>query len=338
MKLHPLIPLLIGCGAAAAQTSAAETSPARSLKGIDVQQMTQEIAGNALHHASLQVGGERIVKGAPYCAEAVHEQVQWLADPNGGAPNRVSNKQTTRLCRDGEGRTHQEVERGGRKLVHLRDPLARENWTLDPERKTARASGLASWPDDSAMREYAERMREWARGVAERVRAGSGATPALPAAPATPPTPPSPPSPAVITFGPGGEREFDVRVMRFDGGMADLPPPPMNWSLRSLQPRGPGVTTPLPAKEIEGLRVNGERTSWTIEAGKVGNDKPIQIFREVWTSPELMLTVMSRDFDPRSAEVVYRLQNLKRGEPDAALMRVPPDYSTPRRAERGERK
>ena len=46
---------------------------------------------------------------------------------------------------------------------------------------------------------------------------------------------------------------------------------------------------------------------------------------------ELMLTLASRDFDPRSGEVNYRLKNLKRGEPDAALMRVPADYTQPTR-------
>jgi hypothetical protein len=143
----------------------------------------------------------------------------------------------------------------------------------------------------------------------------------------------------MITIGPGGEREIDVRVMRLDLGASDTPPPPMSWTMRSFSPRGPGSTSPLPSKDMEGLRVNGERTSWTIDAGKVGNDKPIVMFREVWTSPDLMLTVMSRDFDPRSGEVIYRLQNVKRGEPDAALMRVPADFTNAgaRRNDRPER-
>jgi hypothetical protein len=141
----------------------------------------------------------------------------------------------------------------------------------------------------------------------------------------------------VISFGPGGEREIDVRVMRFDGPPGDFPAPPMPAALRAFTPRGPGAVTPLPAREIEGLRVNGERTTWTIEAGKIGNDKPIQIVREVWTSPELMLTVSSRDFDPRSGETLYRLQSVRRGEPDAALMRLPADYTPVRRADRGDR-
>ena len=59
----------------------------------------------------------RIVKGAPYCADAMHETVQWLPDPAGAAANRIVQRQTTRLCRDGEGRTRQEIEHNGRKLV-----------------------------------------------------------------------------------------------------------------------------------------------------------------------------------------------------------------------------
>jgi hypothetical protein len=58
-------------------------------------------------------------------------------------------------------------------------------------------------------------------------------------------------------------------------------------------------------------------------AGQVGNERPIQIVREVWTAPDLVLTVQTRDVDLRSPEVLYRLQNLQRGEPDAALIRVP---------------
>ena len=44
-----------------------------------------------------------------------------------------------------------------------------------------------------------------------------------------------------------------------------------------------------------------------------------------------MVTLQSRDFDPRSGEVNYRLKNLKRGEPDAALLRVPADHGKPAR-------
>jgi hypothetical protein len=135
-------------------------------------------------------------------------------------------------------------------------------------------------------------------------------------------------------------RHAEVQVLRLNNlphlasGAAPLPPvaptpPAVSWTARHFAPRGEGVLSSLGSKDIDGLRVNGERTTWTIEAGKVGNERPIQIVRDVWTSPELMLTVSTRDFDPRRGETNYRLANIKRGEPDAALMRVPADYAKP---------
>lgn len=325
--------------------------------------------------------GEHVVKGAPYCAEAVHETIQWLPDPAGAAPNRIVRQNVTRLCRDGEGRTRQEVERGGRRYVYLRDPAAREGWVLDAERKTARRLGSVSLPlgaaaDAASWRDYAEQMREWARKASEAARAqaraaamaaeAGGTPPALPMppvpappphgpvpsaspAPAAPAAPvplgaatglPVPPVPAVIARSEraGGSREgSEVTVLRMERDREaprwDLAPPPaVQWRATHLSPRGAGTTTALPARDVDGVRVHGERTTWVIEAGRVGNERPIQIVREVWTAPELLLTVSSRDFDPRTGEVVYRLRNLKRGEPDAALMRVPADYT---RQERG---
>jgi hypothetical protein len=348
--------------AAAAQAQVAPDAPAAADAPLQLAQINRQViindGGQTMEFAFDELGSERVIKGAPYCAEGVHETVQWLPDASGGAANRIVRQQSTRLCRDGEGRTRQEVERNGRKVVYLRDPLARESWILDPERKSARRMGalhtmgdVAAPHDASAWREYSERMREWARSMADRARSAAGAaptppTPPAPPAPPTPPTPPNaalaplaplPPMPVAITrsdVGAGGRREVEVKVVRI-GPDSDVPlpaewaapPPAVQWRAASLAPRGAGSVSPLGSKDIEGVRANGERTTWTIEAGKLGNEKPIVITREIWTSPELMVTVMSRDFDPRSGEVSYRLKNLKRGEPDALLMRVPADYS-----------
>ena len=51
-----------------------------------------------------------------------------------------------------------------------------------------------------------------------------------------------------------------------------IPPVPLMLQL-PMQPRSGGVTTALPPREIDGIKVNGERTTWTIEAGKIGNEK-----------------------------------------------------------------
>jgi len=317
---------------------------------------------------------ERVVKGAPYCADALQESVQPLADGN-----RIVRKQSTRLCRDGEGRTRQEVERGGRRIVYLRDPVSRESWVLDPSRKTARkllshaSLHEAQQQDSAAWREYADKMREWAKSFREqRQKDGNATPPALPTPPAplAPPSPsalPAPPSPpavpVVITLDERDEsnapdasgrspKPMRVQVIRIDNGnvlagtpggpgvpavppippvppvpaIAPLPPGVAAWTHIGA-PRGPGVASSLGTKDIEGVKANGERTTWTIEAGKLGNEKPIVITRDVWTSPDLMVTVLTRDADPRMGETTYRLANLKRGEPDAALMRVPADYA-----------
>ena len=376
---------VLGCGTAVAAQSAPHAAPAApdassrprapefAAEIAEPMRRLAQLSEETASWASGEMASERVVKAAPYCADAVHETVQSLADGN-----RIVHTQTTRLCRDGEGRTRQEVTgRDGRKAVYLRDPVARENWAIDPERKTARRSsrGLAGdarvpIADATQWREYAERTREWARQLADRARSGvwrDGAAPAAPhVAPAAPAAPPAPPAPALIlrgdhserriervTEGEGGRRQVEVEVIRLGSGtdprapLPDVPMPPMpllpgmaptfNFRFEApaavghraqlFAPRGPAVVTALPAREIEGLKVNGERSSWTIEAGKIGNEKPIVISREVWTSPELMLTVMTRDSDPRTGEVSYRLQNVKRAEPDAALLKVPADYT-----------
>jgi len=273
------------------------------------------LAGAELEHG-------RVVQGAPYCADAVHETVQQLADGN-----RIVQRQQSRQCRDGQGRTWQEVTSGPRRHVYLRDPVAQEAWLLDADGKRAtrldtlhRGTPLPvaepagpAW--EQRMREWSRDMREWGRGLRERLRPGDPA----PAAP-PPPEPPAgaPPMPVRIVIGPQ---------------LADLPPPPhgavppaIAFHARLRAPRGPGVEQALPAETLEGVRAEGKRITWTVEAGRIGNEKPIVTVREVWSSPELLITLRSRDTDPLAGEDSYRVQHLVRGEPDAALFRVPADY------------
>lgn len=345
----PLLPLALAAATAAAQAQEASSQPLPLLAPAQLQRQIIINDGPATRQFSFSdTAPERVIKGAPYCADAVHETLQWLPDASGAASNRIVNRQSTRLCRDGEGRTRQEVDRGGRKLVYLRDPVAGEAWVLDPERKTARHLAALPLPDANeapggpGWRAYTERMRDWARDFAERTRdLTERALPARPAASAALPAPPAPPAlparpdlPAPVVIlradgtGPGGNVGF-VRLQRGEGTAAgDQPQPPLavQWRAQMLAPRGAGSTSPLGNKEIDGVPAHGERTTWVIEAGKIGNERPIQITREVWTAPDLMVTVQSRDFDPRSGEVSYRLTNLKRGEPDPALMRVPGEF------------
>ncbi len=83
----------------------------------------------------------------------------------------------------------------------------------------------------------------------------------------------------------------------------------------------------LGTQAINGVNAEGTRTTRTIPAGQVGNDKPIQIVFERWYSPDLQIVVKSTRSDPRFGTTTYALNNVQRTEPAAALFTVPSDYT-----------
>jgi len=134
------------------------------------------------------------------------------------------------------------------------------------------------------------------------------------------PMPPIPPTPPVPPLPPG----------EFTAPIAPLPPMPGMNELRfeSSSRLGKGVTTSLGLKDMEGVKAEGTQTVWTIPAGQIGNRDPIHVVAENWYSPDLLVTVYSRYSDPRTGESTYRLASIKRGEPDAALFKKPPENAT----------
>ena len=83
----------------------------------------------------------------------------------------------------------------------------------------------------------------------------------------------------------------------------------------------------LGTRQIEGVKATGRRQTTVIPAGRIGNDRAIQIIEEQWESPELNLLISSRFSDPRTGVVEYRLTNISRSEPRADLFAVPPDFT-----------
>src|SRR5882672_1540585 len=315
-----------------------------------------------------EVGTSRLVKGAPYSAEAVSESTQVLMDGN-----KIVRRGAQRLARDGEGRTRVErLKRDGTvESVTINDVVAGKRYWLLPDKK--RVSELALGGNVAPMR-----LAPMPPGTP---------APAPPAPPATQPAPapPAPPAPPASLSGEearswaeemrrwardftsrwraeqtsaddvdmrfvqdqdatgrvivkrvrgtdGEPRSVDVDVVRViesandsneaaTAAIAAIPPVPL-----VAGPTGQGVTTALGSKEFDRIRADGSRTTWTIPAGKIGNEKPIDVVSERWYSPELLLVVSSRYFDPRRGETTYRLTGLKRGEPDASLFQVPADF------------
>ena len=87
-----------------------------------------------------------------------------------------------------------------------------------------------------------------------------------------------------------------------------------------------GNSEDLGPQTMEGVVANGTRTTRTIETGEIGNDRPINITSERWYSPQLQTVMMTSSNDPRSGENIFKLTNVKLGEPDASLFQVPAGY------------
>jgi hypothetical protein len=111
-------------------------------------------------------------------------------------------------------------------------------------------------------------------------------------------------------------------------GMSGPPPPHAIAVTKHLTTAEPSEasTEQLGSQTMEGVVVNGVRTTRTIPAGQIGNDRPINIVTEVWTSPDLKTIVSSKRNDPRMGEQTFRLSNIVRGEPDPSLFTVPSDF------------
>ena len=70
----------------------------------------------------------------------------------------------------------------------------------------------------------------------------------------------------------------------------------MGW----LDKNNPNVETESLGKQnIGGVEAEGTKTTVTIPAGAIGNERPIEIVSERWYSPELQIVVMTRHIDPR---------------------------------------
>ncbi|HEX9962362.1 MAG TPA: hypothetical protein VGB00_15615 [Pyrinomonadaceae bacterium] len=89
---------------------------------------------------------------------------------------------------------------------------------------------------------------------------------------------------------------------------------------------GTGKSESLGTRTFEGLEAEGTRTTMTIPAGTIGNERPIETVYEKWYSKDLQLIIYSKHSDPRFGEQIYRLDNIDRGEPDRSLFTPPTDY------------
>lgn len=258
------------------------------------------------------------VKGAPYSAESVTETVQTLGDGN-----RIVHSSKSQIYRDSEGRSRREHSLNAigpwvsateaEQIVSINDPVAGVHYILTPSAKSARKlpaptvfitkSDGKSWKSDGkgdvvVLRKEGEAGAAAAKGEKfERVIV-EGA-----------------PGPRVMHGG-------DTIAMVGPGAMAQGG----RFRVEMANPKD-AKTEDLGTRNVEGVEAQGTRTTVTIAAGEIGNERAIEIVSERWYSNELQTVVMSRHADPRFGETTYRLANVSRAEPDKALFEVPSDYT-----------
>jgi hypothetical protein len=235
-----------------------------------------------------------VVKGAPYSADAVTETVNVLSDGN-----RIVNTSRSRVYRDSEGRTRREqtlsgvgpwASDGAHELVLINDPVASTNFVLQPEKHTAQklpAPKVRVISGGSAEAKADEKGMVRSKIVVAEV-ATATANPAEGG-----------------TIGAASTGTFEYRLANAKDAKKES----------------------LGKRTIEGVECDGTRSTITIAAGAIGNERPIEIISERWYSPELKTVVQSSHSDPRFGETTFRMTNITRTEPDKSLFELPSDYT-----------
>jgi hypothetical protein len=255
------------------------------------------------------------ITGSPYSAVAVTEDVQTLADGN-----RIVQKHSETMYRDGQGRERSEtaLASGQGFTAAISDPVAKTGYTLNSQTRTARqtpAGGfinlrLSASSEQAAREDELKALNAQLKAI-ELDLVTSAAVEAYRSSDLAVQAPPA---------GSGGGRSGGPAVTAGAGGRGGP-------GRGSVGPALNTVTEDLPPQTIEGVYATGKRTTRTIPAGQIGNEKDIVVVEEVWYSPDLQMNVMTKHSDPRTGENTYRLTNINRAEPDPSLFQVPPDYT-----------
>ena len=261
--------------------------------------------GNFVFIASESFGG-KVVKGAPYSGEAVTETIQTLSDGN-----RIINKFTSSLYRDSEGRTRREQSFKGLgvlgvgdeplRTIFIHDPVAGVTYSLDSRTHIAHKSAPFTFEFSKGGPGVAAAQGQRFEFRMERGTASGG---------------------NLIMTAPLGAGVDPARVPHssVEGSSS--------YVFRTN--KGPNANEKkedLGKQMVEGVEATGTRTTITIPAGEIGNERPIEIVSERWYSQELQLVVMTRHSDPRMGETTYKLTNINRSEPAKTLFEVPADYT-----------
>jgi hypothetical protein len=131
-------------------------------------------------------------------------------------------------------------------------------------------------------------------------------------------------------------RDHTARQMPFHAPVSEASVDKNSIVTARLQPRtGSATDRPHPKITVEdlgtqvldGLVVEGKRTTTTFPVDSQGNDKPFDVVTERWFSNELKTYILIKDVDPRSGENTIKTTVTDRSEPAISLFQVPADYT-----------
>jgi hypothetical protein len=243
------------------------------------------------------------IAGAPFTADATTEFTQVLADGN-----RIEQRFSTSVARDGRGRTRREQE------MALVGPLAvLQLETAKKEAFGAGGRGRVSWSTAAASKDaqrlvvISDPVEHVSYTLYEQTKE------ALRSAPLK-----------VLKL--EELKVLDAKLKRAEADNQKAAEAAKRADAARAAAQQGEVVEDLGTRQIEGVNARGTRATKTIQAGEIGNLGPINLVTERWFSEELGMAVRITRSDPRSGETVYRLTNIVRAEPPPDLFTVPPDY------------
>jgi hypothetical protein len=249
------------------------------------------------------------VKNAPFSAVVVTEYDRTL--DNGGHIHRESRG---KISRDNQGRMRTEsqppaVQPGSERYDHItiNDPVQQIIVYLNPKNKTAtilhfRDVGPTA-PTASAKQQKPKEKTTIHMGGQPGI--GSGPTDTL-GVPQVPSGQGNLPSAHPFQAPDGTTSKMDATILTNTAG---------------------ATIVPLGTKIIEGVIATGTRTTRTINAGTMGNDKPIVCISDTWVSSDLKVAVLTETDDGQAGHSTMKLVNIVRSEPHASLFQIPADYT-----------
>ncbi|MGH9820318.1 MAG: hypothetical protein ACRD43_09135 [Pyrinomonadaceae bacterium] len=276
---------------------------------------------------------EKVVKNAPFSADAVNESIQILGDGN-----RIIRRSASRLYRDGEGRYRREdmpkqlgipgVVVDVPQSIFILDPVGGFRYTLDPKTNTVRKIIFRSaveyklkYEQDGKLKGellkvYTAQAGQNNKELSEEDKAKVEKTA----------------QEAAILAEKGKVIAAQGKVLAVrseelagalgrgaNGGVTIIAPYAFS-SKYEVKNESLGV------QNIEGVDAEGTRSTTTIPVGAIGNERAIDIVYEKWYSKDLQMIVLSKHNDPRIGEQTYRLTDIRREEPSPNLFSLPADY------------